>query len=298
MKNIAIVTGASSGIGNAFLKLVCKERGIYNSIPFDEIWAVSRSADKLLEATSSIGDERIVPVTADLTDPGDLDEIALRLQDECISVGLLINCAGAGFKGYTEDLGIDNVGCQVELNCVALSKLTRICLPHMIDKEPPYSLKDGPRIVNVASSAGFLPQPGFAGYAASKAYVISFSRALSYELAPYNIAVTTVCPGPVKTEFQSKATGGQSAEFTGFRKYVASDKDKLAKAALKASKAGRKMFVYGFSQKALHVASKILPSDLILSIESKLITVPEVNTYSEGDNVVTPLPVSSKEESV
>ena len=67
MKNIAIITGASSGIGRSFLRLIAKERGVYNSLPFDEIWAVARRADRLLEVTSSIGDDRIIPVTADLT---------------------------------------------------------------------------------------------------------------------------------------------------------------------------------------------------------------------------------------
>ncbi len=298
MKNIAIITGASSGIGRSFLRLIAKERGVYNSLPFDEIWAVARRADRLLEVTSSIGDDRIIPVTADLTSPDDMDEIALRLQDEDIRIGLLINCAGMGFKGLAEDISVNDIEAELQLNCVALGKLSRICLPYMIDKQPCFSLSEGPRMINIASSAGFLPQPGFAGYAASKAYVISFSRALGVELAPYNIAVTTVCPGPVKTEFQSKATHGASSEFTGFRKLVAVDPDKLAEAAIKASRKGRRMLVYGFSQKALHVASKVLPTSVILAIESKL--MPKADASQRNDKItgITPLPISSEEESV
>jgi len=298
MKNIAIITGASSGIGKAFLKLIVQERGVYNSVPFDEIWAVARNSERLLEVTSSIGDERIVPVTADLTDAQDLNEISLSLEQENIRVGLLVNCAGAGFKGPVSELTVDKVESELELNCVALGKLTRICLPCMIDNDPLYSLKDGPRIINIASSAGFLPQPGFAGYAASKAYVISFSRALAYELSRFNIAVTTICPGPVNTDFQNRATDGREAEFTGFRKYVVADADKLAEAGLKASRSGRKMLVYGFSQKLLHVASKILPVGLILKIESLLLPVEYRSEAGPESDIVIPLPITSEEESV
>lgn len=298
MKNIAIITGASSGIGRSFLRLIAKERGVYNSLPFDEIWAVARRADRLLEATSSIEDGRIIPVTADLTSPDDMDEIALRLQDEDIRIGLLINCAGIGFKGLAEELSIEDIEAELKINCVALGKLTRMCLPYMIDKEPCFSLSEGPRMINIASSAGFLPQPGFAGYAASKAYVISFSRALGIELAPYNIVVTTVCPGPVNTEFQSKATHGASLEFTGFRKLAAVDSDKLAAAAIRASRKGRRMLVYGFSQKALHVAAKVLPTSVILAIESKMLPKADIENSHGRTTGITPLPISSEEESV
>ncbi len=285
MKNIAIVTGASSGIGKSFLKTIIKERGIFGGVPFDEVWAVARRADKLNEIIDSLGDDRVLPVTCDLSDPDNLAELEEQLAAEKPQVGLLVNCAGIGFKGAVEDQTAKALEDTLDINCTALSKLTRICLPYMIEKDKYLSKANGPRIINVASSAGFLPQPGFAAYAASKSYVINFSRALAFELMDYGICVTTVCPGPVNTEFQSKATGGAETEFSGFRQYVVADPDKLAEASVKASIKGRRMFVYGFSQKALHLASKIIPTDLILYIEHRTMPVERTSAagYTEPD---------------
>jgi short-subunit dehydrogenase len=294
LKNIAIVTGASSGIGRSFLKLIIKERGIFGGVPFDEIWAIARNADKLNSVINSLEDERVLPVICDLSDPGNLAELEEQLASEKPQVGLLVNCAGMGIKGAVEDQPAKAIEDTLDINCTSLSKLTRICLPYMIEKDMFYSKANGPRIINIASSAGFLPQPGFAAYAASKSYVINLSRALAFELADYGICVTTVCPGPVNTEFQSKATGGASAEFTGFRQYVVADADKLAEASLRASIQGRRMLVYGFSQKALHLASKIVPTDLILYIESRL--MPVEHTQAEPAPVVTTVSEKIKEE--
>jgi hypothetical protein len=127
------------------------------------------------------------------------------------------------------------------------------------------------KIINIASSAGFLPQPGFACYAASKSFVISFSRAMSCELKPMGIDVMAVCPGPVATDFQRRATEGKEAEFTGWRKNFVIDPVRLSRKSLKASAKGRKMLVYPFSQKLLHLASKIVPVSWILAFEGKAI---------------------------
>ena len=292
MKNIAIVTGASSGIGLSFLKLIIEERGVYGGVPFDEIWAIARRADKLNEIIDSLGDDRVIPVCCDLTDPENLEELADMLDTEKPQVGLLVNCAGIGFRSTVEEQSVKEIEDTLAINCTALSKLTRICLPYMVEKGKFLSKANGPRVINVASSAGFLPQPGFAAYAASKSYVISFSRALAFELLDYGICVTTVCPGPVKTEFQSKATGGAETDFTGFRQYIVADPDKLAAASLKASRSGRRLLVYGFAQKALHLASKIVPKDLILYIEHRCMT----GGASAGSSESAPVPEVAREE--
>ena len=270
-KNIAIITGASSGIGKAFLEEIVKEHGIYGCVPFDEIWAVGRNEEKLMEIKDQLDEERIVPVKADLASPDDMTVFADRLAAERPQVGLLINCAGMGMRGAVEDHPAKTIEDTIDVNCTSLAKLTRICLPYMIVKTPLWTRDNSPRIINIASSAGFLPEPGFAAYAASKAFVISFSRALYYELIDHNIIVTTVCPGPVNTDFLRKATGGAQTEFTDMRKYFVAEPVKLAKASIKASRAGRQILVYGFSQKALHVASKIIPTSWIMFFERKLI---------------------------
>jgi hypothetical protein len=168
-------------------------------------------------------------------------------------------------------------------------------MPYMIAKKPLWTADNSPRIINIASSAGFLPQPGFAAYAASKAFVISFSRALYYELIDHNIVVTTVCPGPVKTDFQRKATGGAQTDFTGVRKHVVADPVKLVKAAIKASRSGKQILVYGFSQKALHVASKLIPTSWILFIEKKLMPVPKVTAAIQEEGSVPYVPEEKRE---
>ena len=277
-KNIAIITGASSGIGKAFLEEIVKEHGIYGSVPFDEIWAVGRNEEKLIAIKTMLDEERIIPIKADLASPEGMSVLADRLAGERPQVGLLINCAGMGMKGLVEDHPSKTIEDTVGVNCTSLAKLTRICLPYMIVKTPSWTRDNSPRIINIASSAGFLPQPGFAAYAASKAFVISFSRALYYELIDHNIIVTTVCPGPVNTDFQRKATGGTLTEFTGIRKYVVADPVKLAKSSIKASRAGRQILVYGFSQKAFHVASKIIPTSWIIFFEKKLMPVEKASS--------------------
>ncbi len=294
-KHIAIITGASSGIGKAFLEEIANDRGVNGATPFDEIWAVARSEDKLIEIKTLLGDDRIVPVTADLSSPEDMTRISERLASEKPQIGLLINCAGMGMKGLVEDHPAKTLEDTIDVNCTSLAKLTRICIPYMIAKDLSRTRDKRPRIINIASSAGFLPQPGFAAYAASKAFVISFSRALYYELKDHRIIVTAICPGPVKTDFQRKATGGAQADFTGIRKYVVADPVKLAKASIRASGKGRQILVYGFSQKALHVASKIIPTSWILAIEKKMMPVEKTASEVKEDKGISGPDESAKE---
>ena len=250
MKDIAIVTGASSGIGKAYVRELSQDKNGY-----EQIWVVARREDKLLELKSSLEDARIVPVVLDLNTPSFADEIEKKLREDEYNVKLLINCAGLGKRALVEDQSVQALGATLDVNCRALTLLARICIPYM---------HKGSGMINVASSAAFLPQPGFSVYAASKSYVTSFSRALAVELQPSGIVVTAVCPGPVDTEFQANATDGKASEFTGFRKYIVADPVKLAAASLKAHRSGRNLYVYGISQKMLHLASKIVPISLML----------------------------------
>lgn len=263
MKKIAIVTGASSGIGEAFVKEIC-----VTDENLDEIWIVARRQDKLDALLALTGDKRIRPVKADLTNASDLESIGQRLSSGEYSVYLLVNCAGLGKRGNLSDNAIEDIAATINVNCQSLTLLTKIVLPYMKTSE---EKRGGGRIINIASSAAFLPQPGFAVYAASKSYVLNFSRALGAELSSRGIVVTAVCPGPVDTEFLGKATGGRETEFTGIRKNFVAQADKLAKASLKASYKGRKVLVYKFSQKMVHFISKAFPTGLVLYFEQKLL---------------------------
>ena len=264
-QRIAIITGSSSGIGKAFVELLAHDKGEYFKTPFDEIWAVARREDALKELASSIKGVKIVPVVADLSDNLGIMLIEERLKAEQPAVGLLINSAGMGIKGKVMDKPVTALDDTISINCSALSQMIRITVPFMKKTE-----QENAKIINIASSAGFLPQPNFAAYAASKSYVISFSRAMSYELKSLGIDVMAVCPGPVRTDFQRRATEGKETDFTDWRKNFVADPVKLSMASLKASCKGTRMLVYPFSQKLLHLASKIIPTSWILCFSGNL----------------------------
>ena len=258
-QKIAIITGSSSGIGKAFLELVAGDNGEYFKSPFDEIWAVARRKEALDEIASSVGG-RVIPIVADLSDNSGIRIIEDRLKAEEPEVGLLVNSAGMGIKGSVMSKSAQALDDTIRINCSALSQMMRITAPFM---KP--GANGRAKIINIASSAGFLPQPGFACYAASKSYVISFSRAMSSELKSKGIDVMAVCPGPVATDFQRRATEGKEADFNDWRKNFVIDPVKLARKSLGASVKGRKMLVYPFSQKLLYLASKIVPISWILA---------------------------------
>jgi len=268
--NIAVITGASSGIGEEFLRQIVRERGSFGSIPFEEIWVIARRADRLMSLRSELDPVRIRVFTVDLTSPSAIDDLSGELSKRKPTIGLLVNCAGVGCNGLFETVPRSEVHKIISLNCAVLAEFTSVCIPYMIPNGDLCTYKTGPRILNIASSAGFLPQPGAASYAASKAFVISFSRALHAELKVHNIASTTVCPGPVATEFAAVATGIPGAKAKGFKSLFVVKPQRLVKRAIIVSKYGRGLYVYGVSQKILHVLSKILPTRFLLFLVTKL----------------------------
>ena len=269
--NIAIVTGASSGMGKAFVKQLASLPDARLGAPYEEIWMIARSADKLealKEELSSASRKALFRVVSlDLTEPSSISELSAMLASEKPTIRLLINCAGMGKNGAFAEQSKEDTHNAITLNCTALSELTNICLPYMIPAASSLPKNQAPRIVNIASSAGFLPQPGYAVYAATKSYVISFSRALSEELRGKNITVTCVCPGPCDTDFIKVSKNDPHASFTGIKAKFVTTTDKLIPASLKAAGKGKSLLVYGLGQKMLHVASKILPTRLILFFE-------------------------------
>ena len=148
---------------------------------------------------------------------------------------------------------------MIDLNCRALTEITRLCIPWM---------KRGSRIIQLASSAGFLPQPGFAVYAASKSYVLSFSRALREELKDAGIHVTAVCPGPVRTEFFERAEKNGST--LALKKYVMTEAERVVTDALKASARRQSISVCTPVIKLFHLITRLLPHSLILSVMRSL----------------------------
>ena len=191
--SIAIVTGASSGMGREFVRQIAES---YRSI--SEIWVIARREQALLTLQEELKDKTTIrTLPMDLAEKDACAELAALLKKEKPVLRILVNSAGLGHAGKLETQDVDQILNMIDVNCRALTAVTMTCLPYF---------RKGSRILQMDSGSAFLPQPGFAAYAASKAYVLSLSRALKEELRSRQISVTAVCPGPVKTDFF--ATGG------------------------------------------------------------------------------------------
>lgn len=186
---IAIVTGASSGLGKAFAEKIA------NTGEVDELWLVARRADRLDMLKNEI-DISVRPLILDLGDQKSIESLEKLLEQEKPEVGYLVNSAGFGKIGNYEDLTREECHGMLDINIRALIDVTRAVLPYM---------GRGSRLFQLASSSAFQPLPGFSVYAATKSFVQSFTRSLRWELRSRGIHVTAVCPGWVKTEFVNVA---------------------------------------------------------------------------------------------
>lgn len=202
MKRIQIITGASSGLGREFALQLSRER------PADEIWLLARRRDKLQSLALEFGTDGAKPrvVEIDLGGRKGVDDFVALLEKEhrtCVDGGItidtLVNNAGFGTYGTFAETALDRQLDMIDLNIITLTGLCHAVIPYMAK---------GSLIINVASLASFIPLGNFAVYAASKAYVLSFSTALAAEIEDQGIFVSTVCPGPVDTEFANVASNG------------------------------------------------------------------------------------------
>lgn len=250
---IAIITGASSGMGQeTAIQLADRLGGL------SAVWLIARRRERL-DAL-----EEVLPVPArkfpiDLTNPDDLNTLKQALAGEKPDVRILVNASGYGKIGPVGNISLEEEAGMVRLNCEALLSVTHLVLPYM---------EKNSRIIQYASSAAFLPQPGFAVYAATKAFVLSYSRALNEELKGRGIKVTAVCPGPVKTEFFD------IAETTGkiplYKRLTMANASRVVRLAIRDSMMGKPVSVYGPVMKAFRLLSKIVPHGIILKAMSVL----------------------------
>jgi len=240
---VALVTGASSGIGLAFARLLAADG--YT------LFLVSRSEERLAEIRDELHDAHGAVVhhaAVDLTRPDGVETVANAVAAKGLHIDLLINNAGFGLLGQFREINRAEQLRLIRLNVEALVDLTHRFLQPMVERG-----RGG--IINVASMAGFSPGPLMASYYASKAFVLSFSQGLSRELRGSGITVTALCPGPVRTRFQTRA--GFPNERTSTLP-PASARD-VAEAALKGHRAGKQVVVPGLVNKLLAVVSRIAP---------------------------------------
>ncbi len=233
----ALITGASAGIGREFARQLAQRAR--------SLVLVARREQRLAELAAELKQRhpRLAVYTrkTDLADREQLNDLLRWLDQQQVEIDVLINNAGLGDSGpfATSDPARNE---QILLvNMVALTALTRHLLPRMIARKRGW-------ILNVSSSAGFLPIPGFAVYAATKAYVTSFSEALRTELRGTGVSVCALCPGPVKTEFQEVAArpGNPPQTGPGFM-YVSLER--VVREALDALEANCPLLIPGFAMK-------------------------------------------------
>ncbi len=246
-KNIIIITGASSGIGKEFAyQMDSHFPGI------DEFWLIARNCEKLQEVSDSLKHKTRI-LAMDITSEAQIEYLTDTLKEHHAKIRMLISCAGYGLMGeFSKTEGQTGM---VRLNCEALTHMTHCCIPYM---------SKGSRIIQLASCAAFLPQPGFAVYAATKSYVLSFSRALGEELRAKGIYVTAVCPGPVDTPFFDIAE--QYGSTLGVKKYTLVSAERVVKLALRDSYHKRSMSVCSLPIQAFFVLTKWVPHQFILTI--------------------------------
>ena len=246
MKTIAIITGASSGMGKCFVETL-DEYG-----QFDEVWAVARRREVLETLLCPCP---VKPVALDLTDAKALDEYKLLLEREKPRVGLLINAAGYGKFDAVMDLPLEeNLG-MTDLNCRALIAMCQLTVPYM---------EKGGLIINIASMAAFQPIPYIAVYGATKAFVLSYSRALNRELK--DIDVMAVCPYWTKTAFFDRAVSASGV----VKKYAVMYKpEDIVAQTWKDAKKRREVSVYGFTAKGQKLLVKLLPHSFVMNVWMK-----------------------------
>ncbi len=243
---LAIISGASSGMGKDFARILSDKQEV------DELWLIARREDRLKELQKELKTSSRIFIL-DLKERSAFEKIEAELKKCDGTVKWLINSAGFGKVGRFDKISLKLTEEMIELNVLALSRLSSICLPYM---------KEGSHIINLASSAAFLPQPNFAVYAATKSYVLSLSRALRKEVSNKKIGVLAVCPGPVRTEFFDIAE--ETGRFADYKKaFYVNSKDVVLKAYRDALR-NKSISVYGLPMKLVHVASKLLPTNWIL----------------------------------
>lgn len=246
---IAVVTGASSGIGEEFSRQIPR---LYKKL--DELWIVSRNDKKLNQLKNDLEIKNNLTVRVcpyDLTKQDALDELEQQFSTFKPEIRMLVNAAGMGKMGNVSEVSPFLQNNILDINCKALVYLTRICIPYM---------SKGSRVLNVASASAFAPQPGFAVYAASKSFVYSFSRALGAELYNDEIIVTAVCPGPVDTPFFSVA-----GEIKESKKRLLVRPEAVVKQALLDCKNKRAVSIYGIPMKISRMTSAIIPDKVLMA---------------------------------
>ncbi|AMN45405.1 SDR family NAD(P)-dependent oxidoreductase [Rhodoplanes sp. Z2-YC6860] len=246
---VTLITGASAGIGAA-LATMFAEHGHAVVLTARREAQLSAVADAIERA----GRPRPRIIATDLARPEATAEIESELRAAGLEVQYLVNNAGFGFVGNATEMNGAERLAMVDLNVRALTELSLTFAPSLVRH------KGG--LLNVASVAGFMPGPGMAVYHATKAYVVSFSEALHQELKSQGVRVTALCPGPVETEFQTRA--GMPEGY--FPKIMTRSPDRVAREGYDGLMRGRRIVIPGFNNQVAALLPRFVPRGLLLSM--------------------------------
>ena len=249
-KRIAVVTGAAGGLGKEFVRQVVGD--------VDELWAIGRNMAKLEGLKADFG-QKIVPLQMDLSDAKSFSKLSEKIEAEekksAIQIRWLINNAGAGRFGASKDFTTEEISVSVTTHCAAVAAICNICIPFM---------KAGDHIVNVSSQSAFSPLPYMNLYAATKAFVYSYTRALGEELRDTGILVTAVCPGWIQTALLPDTLGGRKVKFP-----LIVTADKVAARAIKDARNGKQLSIYRFAVRVVAWLQRHVSNDFSIKFWAK-----------------------------
>jgi uncharacterized protein len=252
---LALVTGASSGIGAALARELAR-RGHDLVLTARGVTALQTLADEL----AALGAAATV-IPADLGKPGAAAALAQAVASRGLAIDVLVNNAGFGAAGRFDRVDAARIGELLQVNIVALTELTRLLLPQMI-------ARGRGRVLLVGSIAGFQPGPRMSTYAASKAYVLSLGEALACELRGTGVGVTVLCPGATATNFFEVAGSTNTIMARRLRRMMRASA--VARIGCRGLAAGRRVVVAGFLNKLFALAGRYLPHCLTLPIADRL----------------------------
>ncbi len=249
MKKVALVTGASAGLGVDFARQLSKDG--------HRLVLAARRKERLDELTKELGNARAVEI--DLSKAGASSKLMADLRAAGEEVDILVNNAGFGLIGRVAELDAKRLRQMIDLNVGTLTDLCRAVAPGMIKR------KSG-AILNVASTAAFQPGPNMAVYFATKAFVLSFTEALHEELKPHGIRVSCLCPGPTRTEFGAVAGFGSNSLFDR----VAMESPDVVRTGLAGLERNNSVVVPGLVNKITAASTRFAPRPLVRKIAGSI----------------------------
>lgn len=251
-KEIALITGANSGLGKEFVRQLLQE-------DVDEIWAIARDKEKLEKLIGEYG-EKIKCFSMDLTERKNISLLQKQLDAETnISIRFLVNNAGfAKFCSY-DDLSVEESLNMIDLNIGAVVAVGLVCIPYM---------GAGSYLINIASQASFFPLPYQNIYSSTKVFVRNYTRALNVELRDRGVHAIAVCPGWIDTGLFERAMIGAKKATNRFNGIV--KPDVVVKKAVRDAKKGKDLSIFGGTVKMTHILSKIIPQRLVMFLWIRL----------------------------